>query len=49
LIDDQFGVGVQVVARDMNGDGRADILTASKLGSAVYFNHLQPRKSPDAP
>ena len=49
LIDDQLGVGVQVIARDINGDGHTDILTASKLGSAVYFNQLQPRKAPDAP
>lgn len=49
LIDDQLGVGVQVLARDINGDGRIDVLTASKLGSAVYFNQIQPRKSPDVP
>jgi hypothetical protein len=43
LIDDQLGVGVQVVARDVNGDGAMDILTASKLGSAVYLSVRQSR------
>ena len=48
LIDDELGVGVQVIARDLNADGRTDILTASKLGSALYLNSLPARKSPNA-
>jgi hypothetical protein len=39
LIDDKSGVGVQVTAKDVNGDGRTDILTVSKLGAFVYFNN----------
>ena len=38
LIDDQSGVGCQVVAADVNGDGRPDILTVSKLGAFVFVN-----------
>jgi hypothetical protein len=38
MIDDASGVGVQIVARDVTGDGRADVLTASKLGTFVFVN-----------
>ena len=38
MIDDQSGVGVQVTAMDVSADGRADILTVSKLGTFVFRN-----------
>ena len=38
LIDDRSGVGVQVTIADVNGDGKNDILAASKLGSFVFLN-----------
>jgi hypothetical protein len=38
LIDDHSGVGVQVTATDINGDGRVDILTVSKLGAFLFLN-----------
>lgn len=38
LIDENSGVGCQVVAKDVNGDGRLDVLTVSKLGAFVFFN-----------
>lgn len=36
LIDENSGVGVQVVAADVNGDKKTDILTVSKLGTYVF-------------
>lgn len=36
LVDDRSGVGVQVVAADVNADQRRDILTASKLGTFIF-------------
>ena len=36
LVDDWSGVGLQVVAADVTGDGVPDILTASKLGSMLF-------------
>lgn len=38
LIDDHSGVGVQVTAADVDGDGRTDILTVSKLGAFLFRN-----------
>jgi hypothetical protein len=35
-IDDASGVGVQIAAVDVTGDGRADVLTASKLGTFLF-------------
>ena len=37
-IDANSGVGVQIVAADVNGDGRPDVLTASKLGTFLFLN-----------
>jgi enterochelin esterase-like enzyme len=36
-VDDRSGVGVQVSAADLNGDGRTDLLTVSKLGAFVFL------------
>jgi hypothetical protein len=37
LVDDASGVGTQVVAADVNDDGRVDILTANKKGAFVFL------------
>jgi len=37
-VDARSGVGVQVVAKDVNADQRPDILTASKLGAFLFLN-----------
>ncbi len=37
-IDSNSGVGVQVLARDVDGDGRTDVATASKLGVFLFRN-----------
>lgn len=42
LIDDTSGVGVQVVASDINGDGLPDIVVGNKNGT---FVHLHERKA----
>lgn len=38
LIDDTTGVGTQVVAADVNGDGRPDIIVGNKRGTAVLLS-----------
>ncbi|WDI44407.1 FG-GAP repeat domain-containing protein [Bremerella sp. P1] len=40
-IDDHSGVGVQIQAADVNGDGRMDVLTSSKLGSFVFVQDVE--------
>jgi len=42
LIDDNSGVGTQVVASDMNGDGLPDIVVGNKKG---IFVHLHEKKT----
>ena len=42
LIDDNSGVGTQVVAGDVNGDGLADIVVGNKKGT---FVHLHEKKT----
>ncbi len=37
LVDDASGVGTQVVAGDINGDGRPDIVAANKKGTFVFL------------
>jgi hypothetical protein len=37
LIDDASGLGTQIVATDVNGDGVPDVLATSKLGTFVFL------------
>ena len=38
LIDSESGVGVQVVATDINGDGLPDIVVGNKRGTFVHLH-----------
>ena len=38
LIDDNSGVGTQVVAADINGDGLPDIVVGNKKGTFVHLH-----------
>jgi hypothetical protein len=40
-VDDDSGVGTQIVATDVNGDGKPDILSGNKKGASVF---IQERK-----
>lgn len=44
LLDDDSGVGTQLEAIDINGDGMPDILCGNKKGAAVLVNQLLPRR-----
>ncbi len=49
LIDDDSGVGVDVIAADLNGDGKPDVVTSSKKGLAIHIQkkearHEEPKK-----
>ena len=41
LIDNNSGVGVQVVAEDVSGDGAPDVLTAARKGAFLFVNELE--------
>mgnify|MGYP001793709367 CR=1 FL=1 len=37
LIDDDSGIGTEVMAGDLNGDGKPDVLVGNKQGSFVFL------------
>jgi hypothetical protein len=41
LIDDDSGVGVQVVARDLNGDSYPDVVVANKKGIFIHLGEAK--------
>lgn len=43
LVDDEAGIGTQVVVADVNGDGAPDILTAARQGAYVFLNQRSAR------
>jgi len=40
LINNDSGVGTQIVVTDMNGDGTPDVLTTARKGAFIFFNEL---------
>jgi hypothetical protein len=40
LINNNSGVGTQIEATDMNGDGKPDILTSARKGAFIFFNEI---------
>lgn len=40
LINNNSGVGTQIEAKDMNGDGKPDILTSARKGAFIFFNEI---------
>lgn len=40
LIDNASGVGTNMLVTDVNGDGKPDVLTTSRMGTFVFFNEL---------
>jgi hypothetical protein len=38
LIDDNSGVGTEVIARDINGDKKADVVVGNKKGTMVFVS-----------
>ena len=43
LIDNDSGVGTQVVATDINGDGLPDIVVGNKKGAFVHLQKVTGR------
>jgi hypothetical protein len=41
LVDNDSGVGTQIAAVDVDGDGAPDILTVARKGAFVFFNRLR--------
>lgn len=40
LIDSASGIGTQIAVADVNGDGRLDILTATRQGAFAFINQM---------
>ncbi len=41
LIDDDSGIGTQVVAGDINGDGLPDVVVGNKKGTFVHIHQVK--------
>jgi hypothetical protein len=40
MIDNDSGVGTQLVAVDINKDGKPDVVAAQRKGIMVFFNNI---------
>ena len=40
LIHNMSGVGSEITVKDLNGDGKPDIVTSGIFGTFVFFNHM---------
>jgi len=38
MIDNSSGVGTSMLVTDLNGDGKPDVVTASRMGTFVFLN-----------
>ena len=45
LIDNHSGVGSDVLAKDLNQDGKLDIVTTTRFGTFIYWNKMSGAKS----
>ena len=45
-IDDDSGVGTQVIVADVNGDGKPDIVVGNKKGVFVFIQTDEPATQP---
>ena len=41
MIDNASGVGTSMQVVDVNGDGRPDVLTTSRMGTFIFFNQIK--------
>jgi len=41
LIHNMSGVGSEISVKDLNGDGKPDIVTSGIFGTFVFFNHMK--------
>jgi hypothetical protein len=48
LINNYVGLGTQIAADDVNGDGKPDVLTAARKGAFVFFNNQRAGTKPTA-
>jgi hypothetical protein len=37
LVDNDSGVGTQITAHDLNGDGRPDLISSNKKGLSIFI------------
>lgn len=45
LIDNRSGSGSDILAVDLNHDGKVDIVTSTRFGTFIFWNHLKRAKS----